>query len=377
MNVYVCSTVRHLLFAVLRAAHCGDEQHRILVFTDYQDAGLEHWDLTALPANTHIVQLQRAALRARLRTDRSGRAAYYFAMRGWPAPARLRQRLLHALHEHAPQAAADWSQPNLPQLWLFNERNKMSRLFRLLQPHFALLEEGEGNYTRISVPWWKWPVRALQRLPPRVRRFGETRYCTAIWVLHPDRLGTRLRAKARAIDFLQLNAARDLMRRLFGASLPDGFDTATVILATQPLDIVDAVTIRDKQAFYAQLVDVLLAGDERVILKAHPAESADDYDFLDDKITRTIDALPLEVLLLASPRRLRIVSVISTAGLGFEAHCERIKLCPEGTDTAGFGAAVRQWLKHPEQLSACLTERLNSHEAAEDSRTSPQSTGVP
>jgi hypothetical protein len=377
VNVYVCSTVRHVLFAVLRAAHRGDEHHQILVFTDYQDAGLEHWDLAALPAHTEVVQLQRAAVRAALRNDRPGRIAYFFAMRGWPAPAALRRRLLRALHDIAPHAAASWSQPTLPDLWLFNERNKMSRLFRLLQPQFALLEEGEGNYTRISMPWWKWPLRALQGLPPQVRQFGEDRHCAAIWVLYPERLAPSLRDKAHAIDFLHLNTARELMQRLFGNSLPAGFDTATVILATQPLEIVEGITVAAKQGFYRQLVATLLARNERVILKAHPAESAADYSFLDGQVMRTVDALPLEVLLLASPRRLRIVSVISTAGLGFERHCERIKLCPEGTDTAGFAAALRRWLQHPEELNACLAERLDHHAAAGSSPMSSQATGVP
>jgi hypothetical protein len=377
VNVYVCSTVRHLLFAVLQAAHRSDEQHQILLFTDYQDAGLEHWDLSALPANARVVPLERAALRTALQSDRTGRMASFFAMRGWPAPPALRRRVQRALHEVAPAVAASWSQPVLPQLWLFNERNKMARLFRLLQPRFALLEEGEGNYTRISMPWWKWPVRALQGLPPRVRQFGEARNCTALWVLYPERLAAGLRHKAHAIEFLHSAAARELMQRLFGASLPQGFATATVILATQPLEIVAGVTVSAKQGFYTQLVEVLLARNERVILKAHPAESGADYSRIDARVMRTVDALPLEVLLLASPRRLRIVSVISTAGLGFEAYCERIKLCPEGTDTAGFAAALRHWLQHPDELRARLTERLDRHEAASASATRSQLTGVP
>lgn len=360
MNVYVCSTVRHVLFAVLRAAATPEECHKIVLFSDYQSAGLADWNLAALPAQTSVVQLQRGAVRAALAHDWIGRLAYFFALRGWRAPAFFRRALASAVASTNAEAGALWDEQRPPRLWLFNERNKMARVFRQLQPRFELLEEGEGNYTRINVPIWKWPLRALRGLPPRVRLFGEDSRCVAIWVLYPDRLAARLKHKAQRIDFLRGPTAARLLRQLFAAALPEGFGDATVILATQPLELVDGVTVADKQRFYTQLAGNLLERGEQVILKAHPAEPVTDYDFMSAQVTRTRDALPLEVLLLASERRLQVVSVISSAGLGFEDHCVRVKLCAEGTDTAGFGRAVRHWLHNPGELTATLHKRLDA-----------------
>ncbi len=52
LNIYVCSTVRHLLFALLRADLHREEPHHILFFADYQHTSLADWHLE-LAAGEH------------------------------------------------------------------------------------------------------------------------------------------------------------------------------------------------------------------------------------------------------------------------------------------------------------------------------------
>ena len=49
LNIYVCSTVRHLLFALLRSDLLKEETHHILFFADYQHTSLADWHLDSLP----------------------------------------------------------------------------------------------------------------------------------------------------------------------------------------------------------------------------------------------------------------------------------------------------------------------------------------
>jgi len=66
MNIYICSTVRHLLFALCRGSAGPHEQHHILFFADYQGASLADWNLADIPKNIHVYEMARADFRRRL-----------------------------------------------------------------------------------------------------------------------------------------------------------------------------------------------------------------------------------------------------------------------------------------------------------------------
>ncbi|MBM4220868.1 MAG: hypothetical protein FJ170_02855 [Gammaproteobacteria bacterium] len=361
LNIYVCSTVRHLLFALLRADLYRDEPHHILFFADYQHASLADWQLGSLPANISVCELSRSSVRRHMDDTVRGRLCYFFAMRTWRAPGSLLAPLQTLLADLAPQLsaalnAAPGGHPQ-PRLWLFNERNRMARLLRLLIPRFSLIEDGESNYRLQLCAWWKWPGRLLRGYPPRTRVLGEEASCEAIHALSPERLPERIRAKGRRIDFLEHGSARALMDRIFSGLATIPRHAGQVIVATQPFRI-PGVNLADKQRVYDRIISHLQMLGRPVVLKNHPAEDAGDYAFLGDRVIRMPGKLPLEAMLPGNSEPLTVISVFSSAGMGFERYCRRIRLCAEGTSDGLYLQTVRSWIAEPQKLEEVLEEKL-------------------
>ncbi len=356
MNIYVCSTVRHLLFALCRANHENRQQHHILFFADYQQTSLDDWNTGDLPPNIHIYELSRNDFRKKLKNTELGWLSYLFAMRQIPAPNWIIQPITSTLEKFAPKLVQAMGDATEIKLWLFNERNKMARLFRLLTPKFSNIEEGEGNYHEWLIPWWKAPPRLLRGLPLSYRASGDDPRCEEIWVLDPDRLPPFIRSKGRQINFLDSTDTHQLITNIFGNNGLIAKTDDAVILATQPLDVLREVTLQDKQQIYEQIVAYLEKQNWKIILKIHPFENEADYTFLADRTITAHGKLPVEAIVLESQKPILIISICSSAGLGFEKFCARVMLC-ESTD---YADAIPLWAKRPEALNATL-ERMMSN----------------
>jgi len=357
LNIYICSTVRHLLFSLLRAASSNEDDHQILYFSDYQNASLKDWNFGRLPKNIVTHDVTRRTFRQQLDATTRGRLCYFLAMRNLGAPTKILEPLHEILKTSAPELAEQLAAGKKVRLWLFNERNKMSRIFRLLVRHFSLIEDGESNYLLLGCPWWKWPARLVLGLPARTRVFGDDPRCDSIWVLYPNRLPQYVRDKGRLIDFLDGSVARDLMARIFGDFAPISGDADQIIVATQPFGI-PGVNDADKQRVFDQIVSYLEAQGRRVVLKVHPAEDPGDYDFLGTRVVRVAANIPLEVMLLGRTTPAVILSVLSTAGMGFERYCQRIKLCEDSPYDAEYFRTVQSWVEEPRKLDKALQEKL-------------------
>ena len=226
-------------------------------------------------------------------------------------------------------------------------------MFRLLSPVFNVIEDGESNYLRYRVPWWKWPARVLLGQAFLSRSIGDDPRCKEIWVNYPGTSRATLRQKARAIDFLCDEAAVGFIQTIFGKNILPTIAATSVILATQPIDGMAMISVADKQKIYASIVSFIEAKGYRLILKLHPAEHISDYDFLAGRAVFAPAKVPVEALLLSATDRPTILSVSSSAGLGFERFCNRIKLI-ENNDVV----TVRHWIQHPEELLACLEKNM-------------------
>lgn len=365
LNIYVCSTVRHLLFALLRADLHRAETHHILFFADYQHASLADWNFGSLPANIIVHEMNRGSVRQHMGSSLRGKLCYFFAMRNWSAPKTLLTPLRELLVDTTPELGAvmvsalvgTQNKNPQPRLWLFNERNKMARLLRLLIPRFSLIEDGESNYRLLLCPWWKWPARLLYGVPPRTRVLGEESACQAIHALNPERLPARVRHKGARIDFLDPPSARALMDRIFTGLTAIPRLTRQVLVATQPFRI-PGVSVADKQRVYDRIVNHLQALGRPVILKNHPAEDAGDYAFLGDRVSRVPGKIPLEAMLPGNAEPLTTVSVLSTAGMGFERWCRRVRLCDDSDSDALYLQTVRRWIAEPQILDEVLRQKL-------------------
>ena len=353
MNIYICSTVRHLLFALLRAAHHTTDKHFILFFSDYQGVTLDAWRLDALSKNTKVVEVERASFRRRLNATIGGKIFYFLAMRNLAAPKMLQRALLTVLKEDSPELHSYFKSGKPAHLWLFNERNKMSRVFRLLTQQFSIIEDGQSNYYQFECPWWKRPLRLLLGRPVKFRSYGEDHRCQSIWVQTPDLLPQHIRHKGKKIDFLAGRISRQTITVLFGneALMPEGGLIA--ILATQPLDRFAGVEIQDKLNIYLSVMEHLVNTSHTVLLKLHPSEELADYEPLLDKVTVIPGQIPLEAYLASSDAQPLVISLWSAAGLGFEDYCTRIQLSDDD-----HAAKLMNWISAPEMLTRTLEKKL-------------------
>jgi len=353
LNIYICSTVRHLLFALLRAARYDDQQHHPIFFSNYQEIDLSDWDLTRLPGNVHYSDVNRHSLRAHLKSSATGNLVYFLAMRNLAVPGFLRDPIHSWVSTHTGISNDDLV--NEPALWLFNERNKMSRVFRLLVKQFAIIEDGEVNYRQLKIKWWQWAPRMLLGRTARYRVFGEDPRCKEVWVLKPQRLPHAVKNKGREIDFIAGDSARTLIRSLLNTETAFGTQSNELILATQPIELLPDISIAQKQQLYARIVQHLQQLNCTVFLKIHPSEDPADYHHLDG-ITRQLPGkVPLEALILSTAIPIPVVSIMSTAGMGFEQYCRRIQLC-----TTSYSQDVPTWTVNENSFQEILDKYLTA-----------------
>ena len=339
----------------MRANYHLDERHLILYFSDYQDARLSLDETRNQAGVSQVVQLERIALKDQLKSTVLGRVIYFCAMRILPIGSFMRQKLIDAITQVAPELEKVDSLSNGHRLWLFNQRNRMSRLFRLLSPTFRIIEDGESNYFPRIVPAWKRPARLLLGLPATHRYYGEDKRCKEVWVQDLGRLPEYVRDKGRLIDFVDPTAARQAATVLFGSQATLDEDQPVAILATQPLELYKGSSLNGKLALYRLTVRHLRISGYTVYLKPHPAEDLSDYAAFTDDSSILDHKVPLEVYLCNMTQPALVVSMFSAAGLGFEKICKRIPLI----DNDHMGEYAR-WIKQPELLETALSDKIPS-----------------
>jgi hypothetical protein len=265
----------------------------------------------------------------------------------------MRRKLINTITQVVPELEATELLSEPRRLWLFNQRNRMSRLFRLLSPTFQIIEDGEANYFPKTVPAWKRPARLLLGLPVKHRYFGEDKRCREIWVQDVGRLPEYIRDKGRRIDFIDTTAARAAAVILFGSQAALDDDQPVAILATQRLEVYKGSSLDGKLALYRITVRHLQNAGYKVYLKPHPAEDQSEYNSFSDDSGVLDNNIPLEVYLCNTTQPALVVSMFSAAGLGFEKICRRLPLIEKN-----HLEEYICWIKQPKLLEAVLTEKI-------------------
>ncbi len=358
MNFYICSTVRHFLFALLKALSEPDETHHILFFSDFQATSLDAWDLSELPENTRVHEGNRREFRNHLNRTLRGKAFYFLALRNLIAPAFLQQAFFDTLTHLHPAIAQSYREARPRNLWLFNERNKMARVFRLVSQDFFLIEEGSGNYHYFTKSFWRWPGRILLGRPFNKLSFGEDRRCRKILVSYPDKVPPYVRAKAEKLTFLDTPDSKQKIRKMFADTIDFGATSGAVFVATSPLDEFDDINKKQKLALYQCIVATLKSIGFASVLKLHPRENPRDYDAMADSIYIVPEKLPLEVIILLSDEPVTILSFFTSAGIGLEPYFNLVELC-DRSDSEGYEIKkLYEWIEHPDRLKALVASRM-------------------
>lgn len=236
-------------------------------------------------------------------------------------------------------------------LFLFNDRNRLARLLRLIVDQYQVIEDGLSNYSGS-------PLNIVERFFSRNRQYryiGDDDRCLNIFLLNKESAPKVIKHKVKAIDFVDTDVVNDLLLPIFKIDRSNFENFPKVIIATQPISIADMSATGYDLKVYQEIVNKLEKNNISYQFKVHPREREDKYrnsfplaTFIDSKI-------PLELLLFSQRDKINIVSIYSSAGMGFEKYCHRTTMVAHD-ESINQEEIYRKW----QQDIGDLRERLNS-----------------
>ncbi|MDN3632415.1 glycosyltransferase family 52 [Vibrio lentus] len=336
MNIYLCSTLRHFLFATLKSLSVRDELSHIIVITDQQGLDPNRFELSVLPSTISVKFVERKQILDNVYGGKLGFVHKLFATANISSKF-FQERTLKKLDE-CDLLSSEYGLKGTT-LYLFNDRNRLARLMRLAFIEYEVIEDGLSNYTGSELS-----LAERYVLSKKGRRFiGDDKRCSAIHLLTPKLAASQLAPKVKPINFISYINVNSFIYPLFKVdkskvSIPE------VIIATQPISIGNMIESECDIAVFQKIVDYLKFKDYSYAFKVHPRENEMKYriefpdtDFIESKI-------PLELLAFSSCESPIVLSIYSSAGMGFEEHCRRATLIKD--EEAEYQADIyAQWQK--------------------------------
>lgn len=349
MNIYLCSTVRHLLFSLLKALSEPEKKQIIFMICDQQNIDENNFDKTALPEHVEVVFIKRKALREKIYKGLKGKVIKLLANFNIQLPAKQQQKLAVNLFNKILGLTLTKTQLSSAQLFLFNDRNKISRLFRLIFKEYSLIEEGFGNYRGFKLKTFEKIINRLMLSKRKMRYFGDNKLCQNIYLLTPEKAPQYILHKTKKITFINGDLVNKYCLPFFKYNLKQRYQT---ILATQPLEssAIDLIT-------YQEIIKKLTDKNIAVALKPHPSEDISRYQEAFENIEIIDGKLPLELIIFGSKEKTKIISLYSSAGMGFEKYCCRCNLIKDD-ELSDLNALFSSWRSDNSLISKRVNERL-------------------
>lgn len=336
MNLYLCSTLRHFLFALLKSLKEVNQESRIIVVTDQQGLEPESFDLSILPSTITVKFTGRKKLLKEIYSSDMGLIHKFFAVANYQNEF-FKKRTIKKLYES--EILNEPFTDERINLFLFNDRNRLSRLIRLAFTFYEVIEDGLSNYTGTELTFTD---RFISNKKGR-RYIGDDRRCKFIHLLSPELAPSQIASKVQCIDFIDPNNVNTFLYSIFkldnsNVVIPD------VIIATQPISISGVSESGHDITIYRRMAEHLEAQNCTYAFKVHPRENEDKYRsaFPASKFIKS--KIPLELLVFASTSSPVVLSVYSSAGMGFEGFCRRMTLIAD--DEAEMQAEIyNKWKK--------------------------------
>lgn len=326
MNIYLCSTVRNLLFAILKAIGESDNKCLILMVVDQQNIDTSDYDLSALPKHIKIQFISRKSIRSKLDSHAFGKILRLLATLNVKTFSSLRQYTGVYLFNRM-LGGSGIEVGKVEKLFLFNDRNRLARLLRLAFTEYSIIEDGLANYYGNRLKRFESLWRRLSNHPHKKRFLGDDERCKEIFLLAPELAPVEIQYKVRPIAFIDQKNILDFCYGFFKFEPGSDYDhDSSWILATQPVSIAGLSESGFDIVIYRKILEYLKQAGIHVVIKVHPRENPDRYrvEFPDYQILES--KVPLEIMILGSSSKRSIVSIYSTAGMGFERYCRRITL---------------------------------------------------
>ncbi|NOI01627.1 hypothetical protein F0241_10935 [Vibrio kanaloae] len=362
MDLYICSTVRHLLFSLYKSQNSdSDTLSKIIFFYDYQEVEPDDINTKTLPENIELILVSRKLLVKHIKkSGYVGRYILLCSLRGWPISKHLKLILVKLLLKYDDKLNFN---SIITMLYLYNDNNKMSRLFRLLSPSYSMIEDGMGNYVEHKIESrLKQLLRFLSNKTPKHHVFGERKQCTNIHVIHPEKLPESVRHKGEKLVLSKNKTNISNIQRCFRFDGSHDLNRKTLIIATQPTFKKLKGKLVDDDFFY-KIYDLIISESKREsfdpVLKLHPKENESDYSSFKEKgVTFLSSKLPLEIYLLSSIDTVNIISINSSAGIGMEEYCDIYKIIPDD-EVSNFVDIISELEKNEDSLQKRISIQLS------------------
>lgn len=357
-DIYICSTVRHLLFSLYKAQD-SNNQAVIVFFYDFQNIEPQQIDTTQLPDNISLILVNRNSLVKHIKkSGLIGRLILFCSLRGISISNSTMSKLVNLLHSYDSNFNF-----TINNLFLFNDNNKMSRLFRLLNQSYSMIEDGMGNYIEHkieSIP--KQVLRYLQGKQPKYYVFGEKDQCKEVYAIHPKNLPKSIMHKGKRLMLSKDKAIVDTIKTCFRFKEEPSFSDNGLIIATQPV----FTEIKDKlisDNFFLDIYKIIISHSREKgltpVLKLHPLEQRSDYLNIENEGAMFLsNKLPLELYLLSSTEKTNIITINSSVGIGMEEYCNVYNLIPDDK-VSDYMEVLSDYEKNRESLQDIISIQLS------------------
>jgi hypothetical protein len=336
MNIFLCSTVRHLLFSLLKAIKQPDQKNIIFMICDQQNIDKNNFDVSHLPKHVEVVFFNRSDLRKKVYSGAQGKLIKLMANYKVSLPAFFQKKVTGLIFNQALAVNLTIEELSSARLYLYNDRNKMSRLFRLAFNYYHLIDEGVGNYYGKPLKNHEKLMGFILGSKEKQRFFGDDERCNSISLVNAEKAPEVLKDKVQQIDFINAESINSYCYDFFKISMAI---QPQCIIATQPFNF-----YFDDMAVYKRMILKCQENNLTVAIKPHPREDASCYSaaFPDTVIIES--KIPLELIVFQANKKINILSIYSSAGLGFEDYCSCLKLIKQD-ELESANEIFSQWNK--------------------------------
>lgn len=360
-NLYICSTVRHVMLSVFHAVK-SNKKSTIVLFNDYQNIPLDIINTSNQPDNIKVILASRDKLTSEIKKKGIiGKFLMKSSMIGLRIPDFLKKILIDYINSYKKNIL-----PNMGcyELFVFNDDNKMSRLFRLLVPTYKMIEDGMRNYIEIPIHS---PVKKIFRTfkgyPSSTMIMGEKKECLEIHLLSPDKSPSKIKDKVKKLTLSKSGYATEVISKLFQV---DNYthEKRTIILATQPTSKENALRFKDinfVKKVYQDIYKQAINAGYNVVLKLHPSEPKDDYSKFFEGVEQLPPKLPVELFLMLSNNKMGIVSLFSSVGMGLEEYCDVFQILKQ-EEIAETINTIASFEQNPAELDLRIKQVLQKIE---------------
>ena len=336
MNIFLCSTVRHLLFSLLKAIKQSDRKNIIFMICDQQNIDRNNFDVSHLPKNIEVVFFNRNDIRKKLYSGFQGNLIKLMANYKVSLPTSFQKNVAELIFNQVLAANLTIEEIRSASLYLYNDRNKMSRLFRLAFNNYHLIDEGIGNYYGKSLKSHEKLINLISGSKKTKRFFGDDERCKSISLVNAEKAPEVLKDKVQQIDFINTESINDYCFDFFKVSMNI---QPQCIIATQPFDV-----YFDDMAVYKRIILKCQENNLTVAIKPHPREDASCYSAAFPNTVIIESKIPLELIVFQADKKINILSIYSSAGLGFEDYCSCLKLIKQD-ELESANEIFSQWNK--------------------------------